>query len=149
MRNSHLHTYTQSTSLPSITMPPYYKSEYKLLPRSLTDFHKGLPLTACAFSHDGSLLAVAAGSKLTLWEPQHSSWVCTLPSPPELAGGYVCVCMCSCMRVFFLCGCAWLCERRCVPIVYIIILFPHTDQANYLQEPWHRSWVYTQQPFFF
>ncbi|KAF5829957.1 hypothetical protein DUNSADRAFT_15275 [Dunaliella salina] len=50
--------------------------------------HKGQPLSAAAFSPDGSLLAVAAGPKATLWEPAHSTCVCTLPSPPELLGPY-------------------------------------------------------------
>jgi NET1-associated nuclear protein 1 (U3 small nucleolar RNA-associated protein 17) len=46
--------------------------------------YKGLPLTCCAFSQDGSLLAVGAGPSATLWDPTSTSLLSLLCCPAEL-----------------------------------------------------------------
>ena len=46
--------------------------------RSLGSY-RGLPLTATAFSPDGSVLAVAAGPRLTLWDPISNALAAVLP----------------------------------------------------------------------
>ncbi|GAX72998.1 hypothetical protein CEUSTIGMA_g450.t1 [Chlamydomonas eustigma] len=45
--------------------------------------YKGLPITASAFSTDGSILALAAGSKVTLWDPMTCRLAAVLSSTPE------------------------------------------------------------------
>ncbi|KAG1668638.1 hypothetical protein FOA52_002492 [Chlamydomonas sp. UWO 241] len=47
--------------------------------------YRGLPLTAVAFSTDGSVLAVAAGSKVTLWDPVTCGLAAVLSLPHEHA----------------------------------------------------------------
>ncbi|KAF6265630.1 WD40-repeat-containing domain protein [Scenedesmus sp. NREL 46B-D3] len=45
--------------------------------------YKGLCLNGCSFSQDGSLLAVAAGSTATLWDPYENALVGALVVPAE------------------------------------------------------------------
>ncbi len=45
--------------------------------------YKGLPMTASAFSPDGSVLAIAAGSKVTLWDPETCRLAAVLSLAPE------------------------------------------------------------------
>ena len=46
----------------------------------------GAPLSAAAFSSDGSLLAVASQDVVTLWDPDTNSMVASLASPPGNQG---------------------------------------------------------------
>ncbi|KAG2432689.1 hypothetical protein HYH02_006674 [Chlamydomonas schloesseri] len=45
-----------------------------------TGGYKGLPLGAAAFSADGSVLAVAAGSRVTLWDAESNALAAALPA---------------------------------------------------------------------
>eukprot|EP01137_Pigoraptor_chileana_P009467 Opistho-2@57784 len=47
------------------------------------DFYQGLPAHAAAFSEDGSLVAVAFGSTVTLWDPVSNSLQGVLSYPPS------------------------------------------------------------------
>ena len=47
--------------------------------------YKGSPLGCCSFSPDGSLLAVAAGARVTLWDPYSNSLVAVLAPPEDAA----------------------------------------------------------------
>ncbi len=47
----------------------------------------GEPMHAAAFSSDGSVLAVAAGGTVTLWDAYRTSLLGVLPSPVQQAAG--------------------------------------------------------------
>ncbi|GLC42212.1 hypothetical protein PLESTB_000643100 [Pleodorina starrii] len=54
-----------------------------------TGGYKGLPLAAAAFSADGSVLAVAAGARVTLWDAESNALAAVLPAatPATAAAG--------------------------------------------------------------
>lgn len=49
--------------------------------------YKRRPLGCCAFSPDGSLLAVGAGGAATLWDPRENALLAALPPPAGLGCG--------------------------------------------------------------
>lgn len=49
--------------------------------------YRGLPLGPAAFASDGSILAVAAGGRVTLWDPEANALATVLPPPPVGAAG--------------------------------------------------------------
>lgn len=51
--------------------------------------YKGLAFTSCAYSGDGSLLAIATPSSITLWDPLTNSLAAVLPLPAAVADSFV------------------------------------------------------------
>lgn len=49
--------------------------------------YQSVPLTAATFSQDGSILAVAAQHKVTLWDPMTNTLAAVLPAAAEQANG--------------------------------------------------------------
>ncbi|EFJ41335.1 hypothetical protein VOLCADRAFT_107736 [Volvox carteri f. nagariensis] len=52
-----------------------------------TGGYKGLPLAAATFSTDGSVLAVAAGARVTLWDAESNALAAVLPAADTTAAG--------------------------------------------------------------